>query len=179
VADDGKHKNPFTQILNKLDQILSSLDSGGGDGHYTLRWDTNHPSASRFVTLAAFHNQAVLDKNTGLVWEQAPSTTPQVWDQARSDCVTKNVGGTVGWRLPSVIELRSLQDLSLPPPFVPTTIFTGIQSVSAYWTATSDVGVPSNAWHVNFFVSYMDSPGSKTVAFPVWCVRGLMQEHKY
>ena len=37
--------------------------------NHTLRWDTNNPSTSRFTT--AFPG-AVLDKNTGLVWEQAP-----------------------------------------------------------------------------------------------------------
>lgn len=71
--DDDRHQvNPFDRILHKLDKILDAIKDGGSqDGNHTLRWDTNHPSASRFVKLAAFNNEAVLDKNTGLVWEQA------------------------------------------------------------------------------------------------------------
>ena len=65
AADDDKDKgkNPFTQILAKLDQILSKL-SGSSGGNHTLRWDTNNASATRFTT--AFTG-AVLDNNTGLV----------------------------------------------------------------------------------------------------------------
>ncbi len=180
VADDGKHKNPFTQILNKLDQIVSKLDSGSGSGNHTLRWDTNHPSASRFVILAAFHNQAVLDKNTGLVWEQAPDATPRHWNEARDHCVGRAVDGTVGWRLPSVIELTSVQDPSLASPFVPTGVFTGIIRYG-YWSASTYVGGSTNAWLVGFFDGHVNnSPKIVDVSPPyVWCVRGPMQEHEY
>src|SRR6478672_5096841 len=65
-------------------------------GNHTLRWDTNNQSSSRFTT--AFHG-AVLDRNTGLVWEQAPDAVHLFdWREAISYCVNKNVGGTVGWR---------------------------------------------------------------------------------
>ena len=134
VADDdnGKGKNPFTQILAKLDQILSKLN-GSDNGNHTLRWDTNHPSATRFTT--AFTG-AVLDKNTGLVWEQAPDATGRSWRDAVGYCISKNINGTRGWRLPSVPELTSLIDPSLPPPFVPASVFTGVQSAN-YWSATT------------------------------------------
>jgi Protein of unknown function (DUF1566) len=105
--------NPLTVILQKLDQVLAAL-GGVQEGNHTLRWDRNFPSASRFVVLAEFNNQAVLDKNTGLVWEQAPGTTTRLWAQAGRYCINKSVGGTRGWRLPSVIELKSIQDPSLP-----------------------------------------------------------------
>ena len=120
--DDHNQRNPFEQILHKLDKILDAIKGGGGqEGNHTLRWDTNHPSASRFTT--AFPG-AVLDKNTGLVWEQAPDATVRVWSSisqplgARNYCVNKNVGGTRGWRLPSMAELESLIDPTLPAPFV-------------------------------------------------------------
>ena len=67
---------------------------------------TNNPSASRFTT--AFHG-AVLDKNTRLMWEQAPDPTPRVLqgfgepNGATNYCINKKVpavGGTRGWRLP-------------------------------------------------------------------------------
>lgn len=175
VADDdkGKGKNPFAQILAKLDEILSKL-SGSGDGNHTLRWDTNNPSASRFTT--AFTG-AVLDKNTGLVWEQAPDAAPRAWADATHYCVNKAVGGTVGWRLPSVVELKSVQDPSLPPPFVPASVFTGIQSV-AYRSATTRAANPTLAWVVFFdngtvFDAPHATPGH------AWCVRGGMNADAY
>ena len=97
-------------IITKLNQILALLTGAAGQqNNHTLRWDTNNPSATRFTT--AFPG-AVLDKNTGLVWEQAPDATTRTWAVATRYCVNKNVGGTVGWRLPSVVELKSVQDPS-------------------------------------------------------------------
>ncbi len=53
--------------------------------------------------------------------------------------------GTVGWRLPSVIELKSVLDPSLPPPFVPVSVFTGILPFF-YWSATTSPDLPASAW---------------------------------
>lgn len=66
--DDHGGKNPFQRILHKLDKILDAIKGGGGqEGNHTLRWDQALPTAQRFVVLAAFNNQAVLDLETGLV----------------------------------------------------------------------------------------------------------------
>jgi hypothetical protein len=73
--------------------------------NYTLRWDQALPAAQRFVVLAAFNNEAVLDKNTGLVWEKSPQTTTNTWLGACHDCLNKTIGGQKGWRLPSIPEL--------------------------------------------------------------------------
>lgn len=175
LADDDKGKNPFTQILKKLDDILAKLNGGGGqDGNHTLRWDTNNPSASRFVT--AFPG-AVLDKNTGLVWEQAPDVNGQIWDFAIRTCVNKTVGGTVGWRLPSVVELKSIQDPTLPAPFVPANVFASIQPTS-YWSISSPPAAPVFAWVVRFNDGVVGVDGKNGNLF-VWCVRGPMQESVY
>lgn len=189
--DDHHGKNPFDRVLHKLDKILDAIKSGGGqDGNHTLRWDTNNPSASRFVVLKAFNNQAVLDKNTGLVWEQAPSgSVPwlhhvlhiQDGDYAPQVCLGKNVGGTVGWRLPSIVELKSVQDPSLPAPFVPASVFTGISATDAFWSATTAEGsgdLEQQAWVVNFGSGDV-SPRGKGFYLRVWCVRGGMNTALY
>lgn len=145
-------------------------------------WDKNFPSSGRFQTLATFHNQAVLDKNTGLVWEQAPDfATRRAWILARHHCVNREVGGTVGWRLPSVIELKSVLDPSLPPPFVPTRVFTVPASLPSggelgYWTATSIREL--QAWWVDN-LGNARNPLDKSDELFVWCVRGPMQESEY
>ena len=171
--------NPFQAILDKLEQVLAAITGGAGAGNHTLRWDTNNPSASRFTT--AFTG-AVLDQNTGLVWEQAPDATTRLWATATIYCVNKTVGGTRGWRLPSVVELASLIDPSLPAPFVPASAFTiggspGVQS-GTYWSATTPAVPPIDAWIVLFdngVVTHVD----KTRSTYAWCVRGGMNAEAY
>ena len=168
--------NPITVVIAKLDQILAALTrlASGGAGNHTLRWDTNNPSATRFTT--AFTG-AVLDQNTGLVWEQAPDAYSRSWGIATHYCANKNVGGTVGWRLPSVIELKGFQDPSLGAPLVPASIFTNVQSAD-YWSATTIADSPANAWIVDFFSGYVGLD-DKTDHRHVWCVRGGMHADTY
>lgn len=149
---------------------------------HTQNWDENLPSASRFTTV---FTGAVRDNNTGLVWEQAPDATTRIWGLATSAyCVNKNVGGTRGWRLPSVAELASVLDGSpdAVAPFVPASTFTiggspGVQS-DFYWSASVLADFPTTAWGVNFFNGFVSNT-FKTSAARAWCVRGPMQESVY
>jgi len=150
--------------------VTSAAPPASNQDNHTLRWDTHNPSASRFAT--AFTG-AVLDKNTGLVWEQAPDAAKRNWVTATGYCINKAVGGTVGWRLPSVVELKSLQDPSLPAPLVPASIFTGVQSAD-YWSSSLGAG----AWVVSFLDGFVVGNG-KTDTLRAWCVRGPMQESAY
>jgi Protein of unknown function (DUF1566) len=184
-------QNPLTVIITKLDQILAALTGGGGEGNHTLRWDTNNPSATRFTVLAAIPG-AVLDNNTGLVWEQAPDgTRGHNLLSAAQHCVRNTVGGTRGWRLPSVVELKSVQDGSpgAVGPFVPEPFFTistsdtipGVQSgfFSVYWSATTDGLTPANAWLMNFGSGVVFTDNKQTEAYRAWCVRGGMHADVY
>ena len=38
-------------------------------------WDQKLPASTRFVVLLDWNSEAVLDRNTGLVWEKSPATT--------------------------------------------------------------------------------------------------------
>jgi uncharacterized protein DUF1566 len=145
----------------------------------TQNWDQNLQSTSRFIVLSVFGGAAVLDGNTGLVWEQAPNAGTLTWSNATSYCVNRTVGGAVGWRLPSVIELKSVQDPSLPEPVVPTSVFTGVQA-TAYWTATTAGSDATSAWIVFFSSSPANTIiGVKTNSLPAWCVRGPSHESVY
>ena len=190
------YQNPFKQIMSKLNEILMILNktpnasgaggaSVGGAGNQTLRWDTHNLPGSRFTTV---FTGAVLDSNTGLVWEQAPDATPTptyTWTAATLYCVNKEVGATTGWRLPSVVELKSVQDPSLSAPYVPVALvngFTGVQS-GIYWSATTIAGMTSfttsSAWSVSFEIDNRLaglSPKNSNTFAHVWCVRGPMSE---
>ena len=97
------------------------------------------------------------------------------WADARFQCLNKPVGGTRGWRLPSVTELTSLIDPLLVPPYVPT-VFTGVQ-LGTYWSSTSLMdGGTSSKYSVNFGDGSVGTTPKTTTSVNVWCVRGSMNE---
>jgi hypothetical protein len=143
-------------------------------------WEQTLHGPTRFVVLSNFGGAAVLDRNTGLVWEKSPHTVAVTWNGARFHCINKNVGGQKGWRLPSIPELASLLDPSVaaPGPTLPSGHpFTGIQP-AGYWSATTSAEDPSEAWFVYFRMGFVDSD-SKSFSGQVWCVRGAMNAEKY
>ena len=186
--DDDRHqRNPFQRILDKLDKILDAIKGEGGqDGNHTLRWDQNLPAAQRFVVLAAFNNEAVLDKNTGVVWEKSPRLAATDWQNARSTCLNNPTGGQKGWRLPSISELASLVDpsVALPGPTLPPGHpFVGVQS-SGYWSATTVAGSGGAmevefVWDENFSSGDVGIFSKAFISGHVWCVRGGMNADAY
>ncbi|MBW7898987.1 hypothetical protein B188_00780 [Candidatus Brocadiaceae bacterium B188] len=143
-------------------------------GHVTKTttdaWDQKITKATkRFKKVLG--GEAVLDKETGLVWEKSPDTTTRSWSDAISYAYNKNVGGRGGWRLPTVEELRTLVDPTQSNPALPLGHpFTNVQS-GYYWSSTTYVSNSSFAWDVHF------NGGSvygvdKTSDVYVWCVRG-------
>src|SRR5215475_6136724 len=109
-----------------------------GPYYATPAWDQTLTS-TRFLVLIGFSNQAVLDRETGLVWERSPDTGPTTWLFARWGCINKKIGAVQrkGWRLPSINELASLLDPSHSSPSLPTNHpFTNVQS-AIYWSATT------------------------------------------
>jgi len=156
------------------------VQSHNVDRDSTLSWDKALPAAQRFVVLPAFGNAAVLDRNTGLVWDRAANNGVQPWFGAIFGCANKQVGGTVGWRLPSVIELKSLQTPSLPAPFVPGGVFVGVQ-LGPYWAASTSAQNPDNAWIVDSRDGAARNDINKGTMTNIyfWCVRGPIQESVY
>jgi hypothetical protein len=109
----------------------------------------------------------VLDRETGLLWERAPSVGG-AWAASRDYCLTFAGGQRRGWRLPGLQEALSIYPLpnghpfQFPPddPNPPNTI----------WTATSDPTDSTTAWvaHSNGDAN----PAGKSSGLQVWCVRG-------
>ena len=111
--------------------------SGGGLSDLVPPWDQALPVAERFVLVLG--GEAVLDKETGLVWQQSPETRQRTWSEAIGRCANRDTGGRHGWRLPSLSELGSLVDRS-ELPFGPTIPvghpFSNIRRAQ-YWSATN------------------------------------------
>ena len=135
----------------------------------------------RFIVLADWNSEAVLDRETGLVWERSPATAGASWSSAVSRCVTRRTGNRFGWRLPTVNELASLFDPAATNiPFLPSghpfdSLPTGSTS---FWTVTPGTEAGTGHRNVGYTVSIggasfsLDHVSSDTFLLGVWCVRG-------
>ena len=107
-------------------------------------------------------------------------------EQAAHSIAQGIVGGTRGWRLPSVVDLANLIDPSLinpslgVPPVV-SGVFTGVQSVT-YWSSTTNADVSPSATSAKLLLNFDDgtvSPTPKSSTANFWCVRSPMTESVY
>ena len=138
----------------------------------------------RFKVLDDFGGAAVLDNETGLVWEQGPSIETFCWTisasspcvgatglvDALSHCYQLEVGGRKGWRVPTIEELASLVDTSQPSLTLPADHPFDVQA-TPHWSATTNASDASRAWAVGFSTGLVFNP-VKTATREVWCVRG-------
>ncbi len=163
-AQSGSLEPPGTAVNGSGDPVATTQTQPS--------WDQNLPASERFKLVLS--GEAVLDKETGLVWEQSPLTTTHTWSEARFQCTSRTVGGKKGWRLPSVHELASLVDPTNPggnPDLPAGHPFTDVQTFDEYRSASTDVGFPTSAWVMNFANGGVGARGKVVDTF-VWCVRG-------
>jgi hypothetical protein len=191
-------KSNFTRVVCLLSWALilsmtnyaSAQTTANGPYYATPSWDQklqcDTPAACpRFIVLLNWSREAVLDRETGLVWEQSPLTTTHTWSAARSQCTSRTVGGRKGWRLPSVHELASLVDPNntggnpdLPPGHPFTNVQSSVFLSTGYWSASTTADDPSSAWNVGFNIGNVN-PVGKVSALLAWCVRGSMNADQY
>jgi hypothetical protein len=135
----------------------------------------------------------ITDNNTKLVWEKLADDgsihdrdIQYSWDNAVAVHVgglnTASFAGYTDWRVPNVKELLSIVDYENVGPAVSTAFNTGctpgctVLSCSCtaafnYWSSTTYVITPGNAWFVNFH-SGLPNAGGKPFSNHVRAVRG-------
>jgi uncharacterized protein DUF1566 len=132
-------------------------------------WDKTIDSPARFKVLSAFDGAAVLDRETGLVWEKT-ATLVGSWRASMRFCALRSTGGRMGWRLPALEELLTLVDPSVSTPALPAGApFENVFSTS-FWTANEEEADPTLAVTVSLDVFTLAS-ASKTSTHRVLCVR--------
>lgn len=156
--------------------VVNAQTSQNGPYYANPSWDQQIPAAQRFIVLSNWNNEAVLDRETGLVWEKAPSggATAFEWSFSIDQCTGAITGGRFGWRLPSVEELASLVDPTQTDGLPPGNPFQGVSGMS-FWTATTSAFRPTNAFFVGFpdllgFIGPGTTPKT-TSGIHRWCVR--------
>ena len=87
----------------------------------------------------------VTDVNTGLTWQQAPTSDDFTWQEAVDYANDLELGGYDDWRMPSAKELFSISDFSEGWPYLDTDYFDlagdEITKDEQYWTSNYYVGV--------------------------------------
>jgi hypothetical protein len=149
--------------------------TANGPYYATPSWDQKL-TTNRFVILLNWNSEAVLDRETGLVWERTPDATHRAWSLARAHCINRVVGGRKGWRLPSIQELLSLVDPTVAPPG-PTLpaghpFPTGLAAY--YWSASSGNPVDSAAYTVFLNIGVAVNT-ARSAEVGAWCVRGAQE----
>jgi hypothetical protein len=158
--------------IGPLTTTAFAATTANGPYYATPSWDQTLPASTRFIVLSNFNNQAVLDRETGLVWEQSPDSTGRIWEDAQIHCNRSKLGGRKGWRLPTVQDLASLVDPTVffPGPVLPPGHpFSNVSSI--YFSATTDASDATSAWVVVFDDGFVDKISKAQTLF-VWCVRG-------
>lgn len=131
----------------------------------------------RFIVLADWNNEAVLDRETGLVWQRSPGLGGS-WTVGL--CIDETTGNRGGWRLPTVNELASLFDPSATGfPFLPAGHpFTNLPTSSVrFWTLNPGsfegthrvVGYQQTSSGQELFLK---GTGTDSTVNRDWCVRG-------
>jgi Protein of unknown function (DUF1566) len=148
-------------------------------------WDINgaswvdHPANPRFAILSAGATSpagdAVLDEETGLVWERSPATNKMVLEVAILYAATKVAVQRKGWRLPALEELLSLVDPANNPTLPTGHPFVNVQLDYFYWSLTRAIPEPNDQnliWGYNFGNADTSSIVVATDACYAWLVRG-------
>jgi hypothetical protein len=168
----------------------SAQTTSNGPYYATPSWDQKFQcdtpaTCPRFIVLSNWNSEAVLDRETGLVWERSPDNTGgpnndgrRDWSDAQIHCNFLTTGNRVGWRLPTLQELSSLADPTQSNPSLPPGHPFGNVQSSDYWSATTRANDTTRAWGVSFGSIFVGGPGGLPTVngvggiLFVWCVRG-------
>ena len=124
-------------------------------------------------------NGVVGDRKTNLMWQDTygnynPTnsiTYYTTWGAAIDYCEELSLGGYDDWRLPNINELLSIIDYYRNDPAIISDEFNAIKN-NYYWSSTTDVKNPKQAWSVNFESSNTKMFDKLNNKWFVRCVRG-------
>ena len=147
----------FDNIATSWHRVLPANDNGGGC------------SSSRFGCV--MNDEAVLDRETGLVWQRDLGANPRGfsdWAGYMAYCTRLFSGSRYGWRAPTIEELATLNPVALPAgnPFTNS-------PADWYWSSTTDPANSANALTIDEAQTVPFSRAKSSFSFTgtVICVR--------
>ena len=166
---------PFAGLQTQIVALEAMVEEVGAVvAESVLRaWDRKIADGSeRFVVLDDFAGQAVLDRETQIVWQRTPDGTKRDWVTALSACFNAQIAGRGGWRVPQMEEITSVVDRTVSnPPIPPGHPFDLSNVTGDVWSATT-VPDTDTAWTQDVRNDGFLGGFSKDDKLNVWCVRG-------
>ena len=161
---------------NEIDEPAAGEALSGQDGAYEGAQMSYTDNGDGTVT----------DNVTELIWEQDPTETSTVFDDAVAYCDALELGGSDDWRIPSLKELFSISDFSEGWPYLDTDYFFLVESArqdkdqqfwAQHYEVDTDEAVASSAFGVNHMTGHIKaypdgSDGNQMAAKYVRCVSG-------
>ncbi len=142
--------------------VISALSSGdalyGQDANY-LKGET--------MAYQDNGDGTVTDLNTGLMWQQVPSSSGFTWQEAVEYCESLELNGYDDWRMPSCKELYSISNFSSGWPYLNTEYFS---------LASGQITKDEQFWSSNYYVGVTVEGGSAS-AFGVNHVTGHIKAY--
>ena len=112
-------------------------------------------TTNRFAVKTLHRDEVVIDRTTGLMWQQSDSSQQMVYSLAMEWINNLNKRGFAGfndWRLPTLEEAMTLMESS--PNTDGLYIDPIFNSKQRLWMWTSDRRDADSAWYVNFNYGY-------------------------
>lgn len=129
-----------TILYNNDGDVLNSLNEGdtyyGQDANYLYAPDMQYQDNG---------DGTITDLNTGLIWQQVPSSSDYSWQEAVDYCEDLEFAGYDDWRIPSCKELYSISNFESGWPYLNTDYFNlasgNVSKDEQYWSSDYYVGV--------------------------------------
>jgi hypothetical protein len=144
------------------DKIASLLPDTGQTTSYTLTdgedadFNINPPSYSDNG------NGTITDNVTGLMWQKTDGGE-MTFENASTYYLSLNLGGYSDWRLPTCVELFSINNYDIVNPAMNTLYFSKT-TAEYWWTSETRADIPSNIWVVNAGGGIGAHPKSETIS---------------
>ena len=136
-------------------------------------WDRKTENVNRFRVLPAFNNDAVLDRETQLVWQRTPGSSVRFWLSAISACFGDRTGGRGGWRLPTMPELTSLIDPAQSFPPLPVAHPFDLSNLTGdVWSVNTVPGTDTANTQDVLNDGFLGGAQKDVAQLQSWCVRG-------
>ena len=166
-----------TKCYNNTEEITcptsSTADFYGQDAQYA-KAGYCYPQSFTVKTISG--KNIVIDNNTGLTWEQSPSTDTYTWDNREIHCNelnSSNYAGKNDWRVPNPLELLTITDNSKFNPA--TNYFTNMPTGESdfLWTSNDYSGGANSARAFNPYIGWYSYGKPKSETYKVLCVSGI------
>ncbi len=173
-----------TNCYNNSEEITcptsASANFYGQDAQYAK---LGYCYPQNFTLKTVSGNKVVVDNNTGLVWEQSPSSSEYTWENRAIHCNelnSSNYAGINTWRVPNPMELLTIVDNSTYNPATNSN-FTGmpIENSTYLWTNNEHKKYTNYAYvfssSYGWYYAYHDDSdkiGSKINSYKILCVSG-------